>query len=222
VIRDVALVAGKDLRLEMRSRVGIGQVVPFALLVLLLFAFALDPERGVLDRVTSGLFWVVVLFCSVLFIQRSFGVEAEDGIIDALRLTGLSAPSIYIGKVAALVVELLALEVVLAVGVAIFYGTTFGGFPLLLTAAVAATLGIAGSGSVYGALSARLRTRDTLLPLLLLPLLAPVLIAATRAFEVGMGREAGDGWSWVALLGIFALIYLSLGALLFRPLMEDA
>ena len=60
------------------------------------------------------------------------------------------------------------------------------------------------------------------MPLLLLPLLAPVLIAATRAFEVGLGREAGGGWPWVALLGIFALVYLSLGALLFRPLLEDA
>jgi heme exporter protein B len=83
-------------------------------------------------------------------------------------------------------------------------------------------VGIAASGAIYGALSARLRSRDTLLPLLMLPLLAPVLISATRGFEVGLERQAGGGWSWAALLGVFALVYLTLGALLFRPLLEDA
>jgi heme exporter protein B len=220
-MREALLIAGKDLRLEWRSKVGLGQVLPFALLVLLLFAFALDPDRGVLDRATSGLYWVVVLFSSVLAVQRSFGVEAEDGILDALRLSGLAPAAIYLGKVAALVLQLLVLEVVLAVGVAIFYDTTFEGIPLLLAVAVVATLGIAGAGAVYGALSARLRSRDTLMPLLLLPLLAPVLISATRGFEVALGREAGPGWPWAALLGIFAVVYLTLGAFLFRPLLED-
>ncbi len=221
-MRDVWLVAAKDLRLERRSKIGIAQVLPFAVLVLLLFAFALDPDRGVLRMATPGLFWVTVLFSSVLTLQRSFGVEAEDGILDALRLSGMAPAAIYLGKVAALVVQLLALEAVLAVGVAIFYDTRFHRIPLLLVISLAATLGIAASGAVYGALAARLRSRDTLLPLLLLPLLAPVLISATRGFEVGMEREAVTGWSWAALLGIFALVYLALGSFLFRPLLEDA
>ena len=75
------------------------QVLPFAVLVLMLFAFALDPDRGVLERATPGLFWVAVLFSSVLTLQRSFGVEAEDGVLDALRLSGMSPAGIYLGKV---------------------------------------------------------------------------------------------------------------------------
>jgi heme exporter protein B len=221
VIRDLLLVAGKDLRLERRSKVGLGQVLPFALLVLLLFAFALDVDRGTLEQVTSGLFWVVVLFSSVLAVQRSFGVEADDGVLDALRLTGLAPAAVYLGKVVALVVQLLVLEIVLLAGVAVFYDTRLEGLPTLAGVAVTATLGIAAAGAVYGALSVRLRSRDTLLPLLLLPLLAPVLISATRGFEVALGREAGPGWPWAALLGIFAVVYLTLGAVLFRPLMED-
>ena len=67
-----------------------------------------------------------------------------------------------------------------------------------------------------------MRGRDTLLPLLLLPLLAPVLIGGTRGVEVALGRDAGPGWPWVGLLGIFALVYLTLGTLMFRPLLEDA
>jgi heme exporter protein B len=222
VIRDALLVAAKDLRLERRSKIGIAQVLPFAVLVLLLFAFALDPDRGVLRQATPGLFWVTVLFSAVLTLQRSFGVEAEDGILDALRLSGMAPAGIYLGKVAALVVQLLALEAVLAFGVAILYDTKFIGIPLLVAVSITATLGIAGAGAVYGALAARLRSRDTLLPLLLLPLLAPVLISATRGFEVSLEREAVTGWPWAALLGIFALVYLTLGSFLFRPLLEDA
>ena len=222
MIRDAWLVLTKDLRLERRSKVGIAQVLPFAILVLMLFAFALDPDRGVLRRATPGLFWVAVLFSSVLTLQRSFGVEAEDGVLDALRLSGMSPAGIYFGKVAALVVQLLALEAVLAVGVAVFYGTVFHGVGLLVAISLLATIGIAASGAVYGALAARLRSRDTLLPLLMLPLLAPVLISATRGFEIGLERQAAGGWSWAALLGVFALVYLTLGSFLFRPLLEDA
>lgn len=221
-MREALLVAGKDLRLELRSKVGIAQVLPFALLVLFLFAFALDPDRGVLDRATPGLFWVAVLFSSVLALQRSFGVEAEDGVLDALRLSGMSPAAIYFGKVLALTVQLVVLEVVLVAGVVVLYDTELAGVALLVPVAVTATLGIAGAGAVYGALSARLRSRDTLLPVLLLPLLAPVLISATRGFEVGLERHAGGGWSWVALLGVFAVVYLVLGSVLFRPLLEDA
>jgi len=222
VIRDAMLVAAKDLRLERRSKIGLAQVMPFAVLVLLLFAFALDPDRNILRQATPGLFWVTVLFSAVLTLQRSFGVEAEDGIPDALRLSGMAPAGIYLGKVAALVVQLLALEVVLAIGVAVLYDTRFIGIPLLIGVSITATLGIAAAGAVYGALAARLRSRDTLLPLLLLPLLAPVLISATRGFEVSLERETVSGWPWAALLGIFALVYLTLGSVLFRPLLEDA
>ncbi|MGB3410386.1 MAG: heme exporter protein CcmB [Microthrixaceae bacterium] len=222
MIRDALLVAAKDLRLERRSRIGIAQVLPFAVLVLLLFAFALDPDRGVLRKATPGLFWVTVLFSSVLTLQRSFGVEAEDGILEALRLSGMAPASIFFGKVAALVVQLLALEVVLAFGVAVFYDTELVGLPLLIVIAIVTTVGIAASGSIYGALAARLRSRDTLLPLLLLPLLAPVLISASRGFEVSLEREAVSGWPWAALLALFALLYLALGSILFRPLLEDS
>ncbi len=222
MIRDAALVAAKDLRLERRSRVALGQVLPFAVLVLMLFAFALDPDRGVLERATPGLYWVAVLFSAVLVLQRSFGVEAEDGILDALRLSGMAPASIFLGKVAALVLQLAVLEVVLGLGVIVFYDARPARAPLLLGVSATATLGIAAAGSVYGALSARLRSRDTLLPMLLLPLLAPVLISATRGFEIGLEGHAGGGWSWVALLGVFATLYLALGAFLFRPLLEDA
>jgi heme exporter protein B len=218
---DVWLVASKDLRLERRAKVAAGQMLPFALLVLLLFAFALDPDREDLARATAGLFWVTVLFTAVLAVQRSWAVEVEDGVLDALRLSGLPAWRIYLGKVLALVALLVALELVLGVGVVVLYDTRLGGWGWLGAVVALSTVGIASVGATYGVLAARLRQSSALLPLLLLPLLAPVLIAATRGSEVALGLEAGSGWPWVTLLGVFAVAYLGLGAVVFRPLLED-
>src|SRR3954469_1520060 len=108
--------AGKDLRIEMRSRVATNQVAPFAVLVLVLFAFALDPDRGVLGRAAAGLFWVAVLFCALLAVQRAFAVEAADGARDGLRLSGLDPAAIFLGKASAVAAELLALEALLTGG----------------------------------------------------------------------------------------------------------
>ena len=139
MFRDAWLVAGKDLRIELRSRIGINQILPFALLVLVLFAFALDPDTGVLDRATPGLYWVAVLFCAVLAIQRAFAVEAADGNRDALRLSGLDPAGIYLGKMAAIAAQLAVLEVLLGIGVVVLYTSHATGWLLLVTTCVAAT-----------------------------------------------------------------------------------
>ena len=222
MLRDALLVAGKDLRLELRSRVTTNQVAPFALLVLLLFGFALDADRPVLDRTTPGLFWLAVLFCTVLAVQRAFAVESADGNRDALRLSGLQPAGILLGKGAAVAGQLVLLEAVLLLGVAILYGTDIDTPLLLLATCLAATVGLAAAGTLFGALAAGLRVRDTLLPLLLLPMLAPVLIAATRAFEDALGTVGVNGWAWVNLLLVFAVAYATLTLACASTLLEES
>lgn len=222
MLRDASLVLGKDLRLELRSRVIASQVLPFAVLVLVLFAFALDPDRRVLNEATPGLFWLAVLFSTLLALQRTFAVEAEDGVTDALRLSGLDPAGIFLGKAAGIAVHLLALQLVLGIGVTLFYGTTPHGPVLLVATSLAATAGLAAVGSLYGVLSASMRVRDTLLPLLLLPVVAPVLIAATEAFAAAYARTPGEGWRWFGLLVVFALLYLAMGIFAFEPLLEES
>jgi heme exporter protein B len=222
VFRDAALVAGKDLRIELRSRVATNQVLPFALLVLILFAFALDADRGLLSNVAAGLFWVTVLFSGLLAIQRSFAVEAGDNARDALRLSGLDGAGIFLGKAGAVAAQLLALEAILAVGIVVLYDVNLRGVGLLALTCVLATVGIAAAGTVYGAVAAGLRVRDTLLPLLVLPVLAPVLLGAARASEAALATTTADGWPWVRLLAVFASIYVAFGVVAFGPLLEEA
>lgn len=223
MLRDALLVAGKDLRIELRSRIALQQVVPFGVLVIVLFAFALDPDRGVLTRAAPGLFWVAVLFSALLAVQRSQAVEGADGVRDALRLSGLDPAGVFLGKAAAVAVQLLVLEVVLATGVVLLYDVQVVGLGTLIGTAVAATAGLAAAGSLYGALAAGLRVRETLLPLLLLPVVAPVLIAATRASEsalTGTSFEVSSG-DWLGLLAVFAVLYTAFGLLAYGPLLED-
>lgn len=220
--RDALLVAGKDLRVELRSRVTTNQVAPYALLVLLLFGFAFNEDVSLLHQAAPGLFWVAVLLCSLLAVQRSFALEGGDGIRDGLRMSGLDGAGVFLGKAAAVAVELAALEAVLAFGVVVLFGTALQGGVLLVATAVAATVGLAASGTLYGVMAAGLRVRETLLPLLILPVVAPVLLGATQAWRAALGLSGSDGWPWLTLIATFAAVYVVIGVLAFGTLMEDS
>ena len=218
---DATLVAAKDLRIEVRSRVAVNQVAPFAIAVLLLFGFALGPDRRTLEPASAGLFWVAVLLSTILAVQRSYSVEASDGARDGLRLSGLDPAGIFLGKAAAVVAELLALEVLLTAGIALLYGAHLSGWGVLVLTCVSATVGLAAVGTLYGVVASGLKTRETLLPLLFLPVVAPVLLAATKAFDAALAGTPSRGLGWLEVLVVFAVLYVALGIVAFGPLLED-
>ena len=195
-------VAAKDLRIELRSRVVTNQVLPFSGLVMIMFAFALDND-DVLQRVAGGLVWLATLFSLFILVQRTFAIETYDGALDSLRVAGVNPQGIFIGKAVALFVQLLILESMLFVAAMVLYRVNVNGsgLVLLVTCVMCATAGLAFVGTLYGGLTAGARGRETLLPLLLLPVVAPVLICATRATESAFrsgGLTVGEGWPWVA------------------------
>ena len=221
MLRDAWLVAAKDLQIEWRSRVTFSQVVPFAGLVLVLFGFALDANRPVLLQATSGLFWVTIMFVSTLAVQRSTSIETTDGARRALLLAGIEPPAVFVGKSIAVAVQLLVVEIVLLIGVVVLYSADIEAWGLVFATCLIATVGIAAAGTLLGALVAGVRARETVLPILLLPVLAPVLIGATRAFDDALGSVAVDGWSWLGLLAGFGVINVVLGALAYGVLLEE-
>ncbi len=220
--RDAWLVAGKDLRIELRSRVALWQVVPFALLTLVLFAFALGPGPSALRAAAPGLFWLAVLFSTVLAVQRSYAIEAGEGTRDGLRLSGIDPAGIFLGKAAAVAAQLAVLQLLLWAGVTLLFGVRVHTAWLALSASVLATVGLASAGVIYGAMSARLRVRETLLPMLVLPILAPVLLAGARAWDGALNGPVSAGVGWLRILGPFAVVYLVVGIVLYGPLQEAA
>ncbi|MFP5488741.1 MAG: heme exporter protein CcmB [Acidimicrobiia bacterium] len=224
--RVARLVAAKDLRVERRSRVLVNQILPFAGVTMVMFAFALDASN-VLERVAPGLVWLATLFSLLVLVQRSFAIEADDGALDTLRVAGVDPVAIYWGKSLALGVQLAVLEVVLLVTAVLLYGAAvpLGGVVLLVATLVTATAGLACVGTLYGGLTAGFSGRETLLPLLVFPVVAPVLIGATRAVESALGTGGvalAEGWPWIGLLAVFAVAFGVGGALAFGPLIETA
>jgi heme exporter protein B len=218
-------VAAKDLRIELRSRVVTNQVLPFSGLVMVMFAFALDND-DVLQRTAGGLVWLATLFSLFILVQRTFAVETYDGALDSLRVAGVNPQGIFLGKSAALFAQLLILESVLFVAAVVLYRVNVNGsgVVLLVTCVLCATAGLAFVGTLYGGLTAGARGRETLLPLLLLPVVAPVLICATRATESAFrsgGVTVGEGWPWVGVLAVFAAVFGLGGLLSFGSLIEE-
>jgi len=225
VMRTAGLVAVKDLRIERRSRVVINQVLPFAGLVMVLFAFALDSDT-VLTRVAPGLIWLATIFSLLIIVQRSFAVETADGALDAIRVAGIDPAGVFLGKSMALALQLLVLEALLTLLAILLYRAepTAMGVVVLVTTVVPATCGLAFVGTLYGGLAAGIKGRETLLPLLLFPVVAPVLIGATRATEAALGAGGAatdEGWPWIGLLTIFAGLFGVGGTLAFGPLIEE-
>jgi heme exporter protein B len=221
-LNDALLVAGKDLRIERRSRVALQQILPFGGIVVVIFAFALDGNQSSLPDAAPGLFWAAVLLAALLAISRSFAVEESNGARDGLRLSGIDAGSIFVGKAVAIAVELFLLEIVLGAAVIVLYGVTVHGVVVLLCTALAATIGLAATGTVYGVLATGLRARDTLVPLLVLPAVTPVMLGATRAFAAALDGTTSDAWPWVQLLAAFAVLVIAAGTVAFGPLLEEA
>jgi len=225
MIRVARAIAAKDLRVEWRSRVVTNQVLPFAALVMVLFAFALDDD-GITERVAPGLVWLAVLFSLVILVSRSYAIETADGALDQLRSSGVEPVGIFLGKASALAAQLLILQAVLAGLAVVLYRASIDleGLALFSSTALLATVGLSAVGTLYGGLAAGVRGRETLLPLLVLPVLAPVLIGATRCTESAFGVEGvdtSDGWPWLGLLAVFAVLFSVVGTVAFGPLVDD-
>jgi heme exporter protein B len=223
--RVVSAVLTKDLRIEARSRVVTNQVLPFAGLIMIMFAFALDND-DVLQRVAGGLIWLATIFSLFVIVQRSFAIDTSDSALDSLRVAGIDLSAVFLGKAIALTLQLIALDVVLIAAAFLLYQVhvSAGGLVLLVTCVICATAGLGFVGTLYGGLTAGTTGRETLLPLLLLPVVAPVLIAATRATEAAFGSggaSTSEGWAWVGLLTIFAAVFGIGGSLAFGPLIDE-
>ena len=197
---------------------------PFAGIVMVMFGFAID-NTSLMERIAPGLVVLATMFSLLVLVQRSFAVETEDGALDALRTAGVSPTALFWGKSIALAVQLAVLEAILVLLAVLLYGSTIrpSGVILLLLTWVVGTWGLATVGTLYGGLAAGARGRETLLPLLLLPVVAPVLIGATRAVEAALGARGtvADGWPWMGLVAVFAAVFCAGGTLAFGPLIDE-
>jgi heme exporter protein B len=222
--RRAALIAHKDLRIERRAGAALGAMICFAAVVLLLFGFALGPGAGLRDA-SAGLAWVTLLLAAVLSLDRASQLECESGGWDAFRVAPGARWPIYAGKVAACTALLGIVELVLLPCAIVLYDLAVPP-PSVLAAlagiALLATFGIVALGVLYALLTANLRARQVLLPLLLFPMMIPVLLAAVKATGLLLfGDPMHELAAWAKLLGAADLVYATIGVFTFGVLLDE-
>lgn len=217
-----AAVAAKDLALEARSRERVTSTATFAVLVAVVFSFAVDPT--VRARAIAGaMIWVTILFAGTLGVARSFELEREEEALAGILLTPADPSAIFIGKFIANLLILFAVEAVVFPVYALFFGLSIPQAGGTLVAVVAlASVGFMGLGTLFSAIAAHTRLRGTTLPILLLPLLLPVVIFASSATQrLLAGRPAAEVDGALRMLGAFGLLYVALCAFLFGSVTEE-
>lgn len=220
-LRQTVAIAGKDLRIEVRGKHALGTLLPFAATLLVAFGFAFGPGRDVLERTAPGLLWMAVLFSAVMAARRSYQAESEDGALEGLLLAPVDKAAVFVGKAAAVALELLALVACVLLLVVVLFDLSIG-TPLALAAAFAlGAVGLAAVGGLFGVVAEAARTREAIFPMLVLPLVTPVLIAGVRATDLAATGRAGEAASWLGLLVAFDVVFVSVGVLVFGYLMED-
>lgn len=221
-MRKVRAVAMKDLRAELRAKEVLGTMAAFSVLAVIVFGLAFDLRVPDAAGVAPGVLWAVVLFGGVLGLNRSFGAEADRGTLAALLLAPMDRSAIYFGKLlASFVFMLVTVALVLPVILVIFDVSLFQ--PLNLLGLFLGTLGYVGVGTLFAALTASTRARESMLPILLLPVMIPVFVAG-----VGLTSNLLDGRSlaamqrWLWMLAGYDVVFLAIAYLVFDMIWEEA
>jgi len=224
VIVTARTILRKDLLVELRTKESVPAMTLFTITVYVLFHFGLD--RDSLDgELAAGVLWVTLLLAAVIGVSRLFAAEREQGGIDGLRLAPVDLTALFVAKAAALFVFLTAVELVAvpAFGLLLLGPGLGGAFPELLVVLLLANLGIGALGALVAALAAETRAHELIVPLLLLPLLVPLLIACAQATEPLMRQDAGpeDLGRWLSLLTLYDVVFVLLSVAVFDYLLED-
>jgi heme exporter protein B len=221
-VRAALAILRKDLRIEWRTRESVSGLVALGVLLLVVFTIAHDPTPEQAPLLAPSVLWATFVFTGILGVQRSFLLEREQDCLSGLLLAPIDPASIFAGKLAANLVLLGAMQLIVVPLVAVLLRVDFSGvLPELTLVLTLGNLGFAAGATLFAAMAVRTRAREVLLPLLLLPLVLPVLIAgvkATQAVLAGGLATAGDA---LAVLVAFDVIFTVAGWLLFTYVVRD-
>ena len=224
MIRAAAAILRKDLAIELRTRESVPAMVLFTVTVFVLFHFGLDRDTLEGDLAT-GVIWVTLLLATVLAVNRLYVAERDQGGFTAIMLAPIDRTALWLAKAAALFLYLVALELVaLPAFDLLLLGPGLGGaLPELLPVILLANLGLASVGALIAALAIETRARDLIVPLLLLPLLVPVIIAAAGATEplLSAGQSPDDLAKWLGFLGLYDVVFVLVSIAVFDYLLDD-
>jgi heme exporter protein B len=214
-------IARKDVLLELRNRDIVVSVVVFSMLVLIIFNFAVELTPVNLAVVGPGILWVAIAFAGVIGLNRAFVIEKDRDALDGLMLAPVSRDGLFLGKALGSLLFMLAAQAVLVPVFAALFEVDIMR-PQMAVVAICTTVGFAAAGTVFAAMAVNTRSRDIMLPVLFLPVVSPLLIAAVEATaRVAGGGGWGAAGQWLQIIAVFDVVFLVGGALLFHYVLED-
>lgn len=222
-LRQLGAVVRKDLLVELRSKQRLATMGGFAVLVGVLFNYALDQTLVAPQDIAAGLIWMTLVFAGVMGVGRTFELEAEDGAFQGVLLSPIPRDALYLGKVVSNFV-LVAAVVLLVLGVfGLFFQLDYGNHPVALVGILAlGALGFVSLATLFGAVSSGTTLGDTLLPILVFPLLVPMVVfGASATGRLLQGRPVSEVEGQLRMLAAFAVLATAVGAALFRFVVED-
>jgi heme exporter protein B len=220
--RRALVVAWKDLLVERRSKETLNALLFFSLLLLFVFQFALGPDRERLAGVLPGVLWLGFILSALLALGRTFLVEREHDCWEGLLLAPGDKSAIYLGKLAANLLLMAVVETLVLALFVVFFDIDLGrAFPGLVLVVALGTVGLAAIGTLFAAMTAHIRAREVLFPVLLLPVQIPVLLATVKATEaLLLGEPLGAVAHWVKLLAAADVVYVAVALLTFDVVLE--
>lgn len=224
MIRTAVILFRKDVLVEVRTLQSLTAMALFSVMAFVLFHFGLD--RDTIDgSLAAGVLWVTLLLATVLAVTRLFVAEREQGGFETLLLAPIDRTAVFLGKAAALFAFLVAVEIVAlpAFDVLLLQGTMLDGMPELLAVVLLADIGLAAVGALVAALGAETDARELIVPLLLMPLLVPVVIAAAKASAPLLSdpAHAEHLGRWLLMLTFYDLAFVLVSLGVFDYLLED-
>jgi heme exporter protein B len=220
-VRAALAVFRKDALTEMRSRELVGAMGLFALLAVLIFSFALELNRQARIESVSGVLWVTIVFASILGLNRSMALERDQGNLDGLLLAPIPRAAVFTGKLAGNFLFTLLAGLAVALVITVLFNVPLFGAGLLLLL-VLGTLGFTTIGTLLAAMTVQTRARETLLPIVMLPVAVPMLLASVRASTIVLSGAPDEQWlPWLSILLVLNVIFLVLGLVLYEFVVEE-
>lgn len=220
-LRAMGAIIWKDLAAELRSRELLSSMLVFALLVILIFNFALELDAKTRANVTAGVLWVTFAFAGTLGLNRSMATEKDRGCMDGLLLAPVDRSAIYFGKTLGNLVFMFIVEAIVLPVYSILYNTNLFD-PGLLLVILLGSIGYVVVGTLLSAMAVQTRTRDVLLPILLFPVIIPVLIASVKASSGFLqGLEIAEIMPWLNLLIVYDIVFTAVAFMVFDYVVEE-
>lgn len=218
----IAAIVKKDILMEVRTKQVINAALVFAVLFVVVFSFTMEIGSNMEQKLSGGIFWVSVAFAGILSFNKTIGSETDNGSFEALMLAPVDKSAVFFGKVISNMLFLFLVEVILIPLFLVFYNVNIIGHPLMAAVIILSTYAYSLIGTLFSIISVRTSSKEIMMPVLFLPFMVPVIIAAVLATNVFiLGGQIQFSYNWIKLTAVFDIIFTAIIYGIFSLIIED-